>query len=65
MKLTTKRSNWMRGVIGLVIALMAVGFATGCSKKLMPPEIEAAGGVASVNRDAVEEPAPDAGTDAW
>ncbi len=44
MKLTTKKSKLIRGVISLVIALMAVGFATGCSKKLMPPEIEASSG---------------------
>lgn len=42
MKLTTKKA--IRGIIGLSMALLVMGFATGCSKKLMPPEIEASNG---------------------
>lgn len=43
MKLTTKKSI-TRNIIGLGMALLVMGFAAGCSKQLLPPEIEANNG---------------------
>lgn len=43
MKLTTKKS-FTRSIIGLGMALLVTGFAAGCSKQLLPPEIEANNG---------------------
>ena len=40
MKLTTKKS-FTRNIISLGMALLVMGFAAGCSKQLLPPEIEA------------------------
>ena len=42
MTATTKRMGIK--IMGIVAALLFVGFASSCSKKLMPPEVESAGG---------------------